>query len=324
MVSRFRHGLRPVWLASYPRSGNTFLRIILRELFQLPTYSLYHVEGQNFRDPSAEALRDVPRLPRRWRRRLSDEPTATRVLIKTHGPPLDDAPAIYLVREGPAAIHSYYQYHQKFAFEQPSLTEVIAGACQFGSWSEHYLAWQPRTRPQTLCLRYEKLVSRPADLIPQIAEFLGVPAQNGRLPTFEELNLRFPDFFRRGTNQDYLRSWNPAQTALFNLLHGPAMRELGYGLPPATETPLATVQELAQSSARLHKVYLEYLNRADPHAAAHEQLADEVAHLRQELQTLKANGPGRTAGSRMVAANLWLKFCESLRLIQGLNKRNRA
>ena len=28
-----------VWLASYPRSGNTFFRILLHHLYRLPTYS---------------------------------------------------------------------------------------------------------------------------------------------------------------------------------------------------------------------------------------------------------------------------------------------
>ena len=30
-----------VWLASYPRSGNTFLRIVLHRLYGVPTYSVY-------------------------------------------------------------------------------------------------------------------------------------------------------------------------------------------------------------------------------------------------------------------------------------------
>src|SRR6476620_12183515 len=49
-------GARPVWIASYPRSGNTFLRIILRDAFGLPSYSLYYMDGGTHRDPSAEAV----------------------------------------------------------------------------------------------------------------------------------------------------------------------------------------------------------------------------------------------------------------------------
>src|SRR5262245_13376750 len=182
--------IRPVWIASYPRSGNTFLRIILQNVFRLPTYSAYNIEGQNFPDPSAEALEEAPVLPRNWRSLLSGQPEAKMTLIKTHDLPPDSAPGIYLIRDGRATIHSYFYYHKKFAFEKPSLTEVIAGACQFGPWSDHYVAWQPRTRPNTLFLRYEDLVARPAEIIPQIARFLATQPTEGRVPTFEELKSR--------------------------------------------------------------------------------------------------------------------------------------
>lgn len=31
-----------VWLASYPRSGNTFLRVLFRHVFGIETYSVYN------------------------------------------------------------------------------------------------------------------------------------------------------------------------------------------------------------------------------------------------------------------------------------------
>src|SRR5262252_5675644 len=77
----FPGGIRPIWLASYPRSGNTFLRILLQNLFRLPTYSIYNIEGQGFADPSAAALDAAPMLPRNWRAFLSKEDGAKKVLI---------------------------------------------------------------------------------------------------------------------------------------------------------------------------------------------------------------------------------------------------
>src|SRR6185369_14366761 len=102
MLDFLMQQLRPVWSASYPRSGNSFLRIILEKMFRTPTFSIYRVEGQNFRDPSAEALEDAPFLPRKWRRQLSEASDAKLTLIKTHDWPEDDRPAIYIVREGHA------------------------------------------------------------------------------------------------------------------------------------------------------------------------------------------------------------------------------
>ena len=105
-VGSFPRRVRPVWLASYPRSGNTFLRIILQNFFRLPTYSIYNVQGQGFSDPSSAALEEAPVLPRDWRDSLSDEPGAKPMLLKTHDRPEGDGPAIYLVRDGRAAIDS--------------------------------------------------------------------------------------------------------------------------------------------------------------------------------------------------------------------------
>lgn len=279
-------GIRPIWLASYPRSGNTFLRIILQNLFRLPTYSIYRIEGAEFPDPSAEALEEAPFLPREWAELLSDDPHAETVLIKTHNPPRDGRKAIYLVRDGRASINSYFHYHKKFAFEQPSLTEVIVGACQFGSWSEHYLAWQPKTRPETLWLRYEDLVSRPAEFIPVLAKFIGATPLDGRLPTFAELKERMPAFFRRGQNNDFASQWSPGQQALFNLVHGPVMQELGYALSTPSESALSTVPELARSAARSHKLYIQQLERMHEEAYKRRQLPHKILTLRERIKAL--------------------------------------
>lgn len=34
-----------IWVASFPRSGNTFLRILLKQLYGVPTSTVYDVDG---------------------------------------------------------------------------------------------------------------------------------------------------------------------------------------------------------------------------------------------------------------------------------------
>jgi hypothetical protein len=274
------HGARPVWIASYPRSGNTFLRIILESVFNLASYSLYYVEGETHRDPSAEALQDAPRLPRNWREFIDKSASAPPVLIKTHDAPMDGSPAIFIARDGRAAINSYFHYHQKFAFEQPSLTEVIAGACQFGSWGDHYQSWKPKTRPNTLLLQYDALVGEPEKVIGVLAKFLGVQPVRAALPPFEELQKRLPSFFRRGQNSDYLREWSQAQLALFNELHGVAMQELGFAILPSDAPVGETAEELARSASRLHQLYLEQLINQ---ARALQHHKTEIQNLSQQM-----------------------------------------
>jgi hypothetical protein len=276
-------GARPVWIASYPRSGNTFLRILLETCFQLPSYSLYYVEGDRHRDPSAEALDSAPLLPRGWREAIISDPAAPPVLIKTHDLPPDDSTAIYLARDGRAAIDSYYHYHKQFAFEQPSLTEVIAGACQFGSWSDHYWAWRPRSRPKTLLLTYDDLVSTPGRVVEKLSGFLNMVPATVALPGFNELHQRSPAFFRRGQNADYLQKWSSAQLALFQQLHGAAMEDLGFEAASAPGLDTAAVPELASSAARLHRMYLEQLSKLGELA---EQRAEEVQRLSEQVREL--------------------------------------
>jgi hypothetical protein len=275
-------GGRPVWIASYPRSGNTFLRIILENSFHLPSYSVYYQEGDKHLDPSTEALEKAPRLPANWNELVSAG-RGPLVPIKTHGPPSDDAPAIFIARDGRAAVDSYFHYHKKFAFEQPSLTEMIAGVCQFGSWSEHYWTWRPKTRPNTLLLRYEELVTKPEVIIAQVADFLKLKPDAASLPNFAELQKRSPKFFRRGQNTDYLSEWTASQMSLFNRLHASAMQDLGFPLAPSTERADEAVLELAQSAARLHRVYLEQLANVARSIENHQEDVQRYSRLVEEM-----------------------------------------
>jgi hypothetical protein len=285
-----KQGIRPVWIASYPRSGNTFLRIILESAFNLPSYSIYYVEGTGHPDPSAEALDKAPRLPQNWRNMLANTDSAIPIFIKTHDHPPDAAPTIFIARDGRAAIHSYFYYHKKFAFEQPSLTDVISGACQFGSWSEHYQAWHPKTRPNTLLLLYDELVNDPDGIIARLSQFLNLTPQNASLPDFQELQRRSPAFFRRGQNTDFLKEWTAGHMALFNQLHAAAMGDLGFGLVPSPGPSDGAIQELAQSAARLHRMYLEQLANVGFSMANHQQdvqrLSTKITELSQLIERI--------------------------------------
>jgi len=277
--------VRPVWIASYPRSGNTFLRIILERVFSLPSYSVYYSEGGKHRDASAEALQDAPRLPADWKSRVTDSATAPTVMIKTHDLPTDSGPAIFIARDGRAAIHSYYHYHKKFAFEQPSLTEVIAGICQFGSWSDHYRGWNPKNRPGTLFVLYDELVMAPEKTISRLAEFLKRAPGKTDLPEFQQLQQQLPAFFRRGQNADYLSEWTPDQVALFNQLHGEAMRDLGFPLSTSDRDAADLIPELAAAARRLHSEYLAQLGNV---VLIEERKQQEKQELERQLRKAAA------------------------------------
>jgi len=73
-----------IWLASYPRSGNTFLRIVLNKCFNIKTYSVY---GDKFDIASHKKTSDVvghKQLPENFEIETARK-SKKLYLIKTHG-----------------------------------------------------------------------------------------------------------------------------------------------------------------------------------------------------------------------------------------------
>ena len=202
-----------LWLASYPRSGNTFLRTVMFRCFGVRSASLYpndlgsdrtlhesvgHIEhsGPQKIDFGGERL---------W-------------LVKTHDRPTDDAPAIYVVRNGRDATASLA------AFDRVSMGEVVEGRHRFGTWANHLDMWQPRTRPKTLLLRYEDMTADLPATLARIADFTGLAPQRTTLPERDTLGdgrwIRTTSAERDELVGDALfRFWQ---------INGEAMREYGY------------------------------------------------------------------------------------------------
>ncbi len=171
--------------------------------------------------------------------------------VKTHDLPEDDSKAIYIVRDGRAAIASYHHYLKNYARGHvPSLAEIIVGAVSFGSWSSHIEAWHPQNRPNTLMLRYEDLCIQPEREIQKISEFIGLPADDGRPLDFRTLSNRFPKFFRQGNNQRNIDEYTADEAALFALCHAEWMEKLGYNLAPPFTRELAKLGVAARSLQR--------------------------------------------------------------------------
>ena len=105
-------------------------------------------------------------------------------IIKTHEHPLTNEPCIFVVRDGRSSIVSYFHFLKEIAGLNLTLEQVINGEVFAESWSDFYHAWQPRIRPNTLLLRYEKIASDPAQAIRSLGSFL-------RLEPSGDFNLSF-------------------------------------------------------------------------------------------------------------------------------------
>lgn len=151
--------------------------------------------------------------------------------VKTHLPPRDNQPAIYVVRDGRKAMLSYLHFHRKFFPKgKANLQGLILGFDEYTSWSEHIDAWSPVDRQNTLLLRYEELIDADRALLEKIACFIGHlgPVDEWKNP-FKVLQQKIPKFYREGNvlwQGD--AEWTEWIDEVFFYCHGQMMVKLGY------------------------------------------------------------------------------------------------
>jgi hypothetical protein len=223
-----------VWLASYPRSGNTLLRTILRQAFGMPSYSIYDDTYDIGANPQVAALVGHEPLGMPLDRLLEERSAAPGpCLLKTHDAPhpaRDTDLAIYVVRDGRAAAVSYLHYlHNVMRRPRVTLEEVILGEhVRFGHWSDHIRMWEPDRRPRTLLVRYEDLIGTPPAAIRSIRDFTGFEPVAEWRTDFETMRRLDPRFFRAGSNERNIAHMAGDAEDLFWQVHGDTMTAMGY------------------------------------------------------------------------------------------------
>lgn len=217
-----------VWLASYPRSGNTLMRMLLQQAFGLTTYSVYDDPSDIGADPAlSEVVGHVSHG------RGADFVTWARsepgmVIAKTHElAPAEPEKAIYLVRDGRASVVSYWHYRRQIAQDDAPLIDIVRGDVWGGGWSDHVNNWLNRDGPQLL-LRFEEVTARPDEAVERVGRFLGLDAPQRTNVNFEALHDQFPHFFRSGANERNLKELDGDALDEFWSLHGSTMQRLGY------------------------------------------------------------------------------------------------
>jgi len=221
-----------IWLASYPRSGNTLLRSILKQTMNLGSYvdepllpQLAHCELEEIGALSFEGSWDT------FYRRASNSKDV--FLVKTHRPPRDSQPVIYVIRDGRSATESYAAYHKSFSPNPkfcPSILELMLGDDFYGGWSSHYRIWNSRSEGKLLLVRFEELVNADRPILEKMQKFIGYA---GEVKLFEnpmdKLNFGNPSFFRTGKIKwENSSQWTEDLEAIFIALHGELLVQLGY------------------------------------------------------------------------------------------------
>ncbi len=198
-----------VWIASFPRSGNTFLRIVLNRLYGVRTSVVYDVDGVADRlGPSLVGFEERPGTFAAMR----ESPQLH--LVKTHRPRdelvLAGDKAICLVRDGRDCLVSWARQQSEdgvrcFADVLRDLVVAPAGRGA-GQWGRNVLSWLQPAHPGRVVLRYEELIDDPRAAVRRVTGALDLglaPAASAVIPGFAELHRVDGRFFRRGLAGTY-------------------------------------------------------------------------------------------------------------------------
>ncbi len=224
-----------ILLASFPRSGNTFFRNVLFEVYGLKS-SEYYLDAKH---PLEDGYREYP-------------------FIKTHELPsnLDefdaDIHAVYLVRDGRDAVCSMAHHRSDLISPgsdyRQNLKEAIIAArgSFFGGWSRNAEEWLERA---DLIIRFEDLIRDPISTVEKLRKVFDLPeAIVKNLPTFEKLKFGIPKyghgmdpnasdvekvrksgkFFRQGKTGGWKEDMPVDLHDLFWSYHGETMEKFGY------------------------------------------------------------------------------------------------
>lgn len=213
-----------LWLASYPKSGNTWLRAFLHNLFSNPDEpfdinrmaELTKGDSQahwyarlDKRTPAQLSREDLAALRPRVHRMIA-ETSPDSVLVKTHNALVEvagtsmitrevTAGAIYVVRNPLDVVLSYADHLGRTAddiialmattgFETPASQTHVPE--HHSDWSTHVKSWTQIAHPALHVVRYEDMSAAPTETFRAIASFLGLDPPRERL----QKAVRFASF----------------------------------------------------------------------------------------------------------------------------------
>jgi hypothetical protein len=215
-----------VWLASWPRSGNTLLRLIIERCFDIPTYSVYPERKLTwlFGERSNS-------LGEKWcsEKHLELKNSEELYCIKTHQIIEDDSPILYIARDGRDACTSLGRFWGLPVRRIITANKIKIGAVSIGSWSEHVQYYLPKLKANPgLIIKYEYMLTSPDRVAEKISSFMQTETRCKFSNDFAELHKKEPKMFRGGRIGDWLGEFGSEDSDLFWRRHGKAMRLLGY------------------------------------------------------------------------------------------------
>jgi hypothetical protein len=207
-----------IWIASYPKSGNTWLRALLSSYLATETeFDFNNLLGSSLAEnrhlfdeilgvPSSElSNKDIDLLKPTFLQLLSEQ-VPERTFIKTHhkfqysasGAPYFSRKsarcAIYLVRDPTDVAVSYAAFIgettanivQRMGQTDAVIDRTTSGIsstmpCPLGDWGGHVAGWMDQTEVPVLAIKYEDLLADTETTFGRILDFAGIENDPGRV-----------------------------------------------------------------------------------------------------------------------------------------------
>lgn len=236
------------FLASFPKSGNTWVRFILSYL--IDSSELITVKKLGNFIPDLHVL-DQLKLIENSKSNFREFDFQ---FIKTHDSYskfYKNKNKILVVRDGRDVITSYYHYINSRTKKNISIENIIRNENihNFGSWTEHFNSWKNHIKNSSALLKYEDLLVDPFQHISKLLKNIGWKKKDHEIidsiekSSFKELKknekengIMFSDkindnsvpFFRSGKSGNWKNHFSDKEHDIFWKLHGNTMKALNY------------------------------------------------------------------------------------------------
>ncbi|KAM6301521.1 sulfotransferase 1 family member D1-like [Aegotheles albertisi] len=247
-VETFQARADDLLIATYPKSGTTWLSEILDMIYQDGSVEKCRRDAIYNRVPFLEMT--VPKMPSGVEQL---EKTPSPRLVKTHLPvhllPTSfwdkGCKVIYMARNPKDVVISYYYFYQMAKMHPDPgtlgefLEDFMSGKVAYGSWYEHVQGWwKKKQEKQVLYLFYEDMKKDPQREVKKILQFLGKEVSEGTVAkilhytSFQEMKKNpaanyetlpttvmdhnISPFLRKGNTGDWKNHFTVAQNERFD------------------------------------------------------------------------------------------------------------
>lgn len=258
-----------IFIASYPRSGTTWLQMIM---YQLTT------------DGDMEKLKHIAEHIPFFENALAfvgsgglakmKPPRVFKTHMRYKWMPIGPAKCVYIARNGKDVLVSYYHHEMSGRGYKGSFGEFtklfLKGKVMHGSWFQHVAEWYAhKSDPNILFLTYEETAADLEGTIRRLIDFCGFDIEAERLPQIVErcsfaymkkyepkfspmaeqelmLGIKRDEFIRKGKVGGWQEHMTPEQTAEFDRLYEETLGDIDVNLkepkPALSPRPLAHAQ----------------------------------------------------------------------------------